>query len=452
MLHRPSPVFDRLYERIAALPVIDCHEHTMGPEHRAKNMDNTPELGDPLHALFTGYVASDGDSTNVPDRHKVFNLDLPLDERWPIAEEIWRRTEHTAYARVTKIILREVYGIEKLDRAALDVVRSHLENRNAIAFYNQTLDDANIHTVLTDVLGWYDFGAFLKGDLTFPDRWRVLISGLQFRVAARSAGGTQNFAAIQKVGEWAGGKHITSLAEYEEAMFEALKRGKERGAVGIKDQSAYNREIAYELVPRADAERLFNRVLTSPRYCLGWPEGRALDDYLFHHMCRCARDLDLPVQLHTGHMAGIRNDIAKTNAVHLTNVLELHQGVTFDLFHGNWPYLGEWLFLGKNYPNVTLDFCWLHIIDPDYAIEAMVRGVQTLPHTKIHGFGGDYGDVPEYAAAHLRIARENIAAAMTDLVERGWLEEDQAVQIAADWLFNNPNRTFKLGFDEVTVS
>ncbi|NLF00861.1 MAG: hypothetical protein GX601_07775, partial [Anaerolineales bacterium] len=111
--------------------------------------------------------------------------------------------------------------------------------------------------------------------------------------------------------------------------------------------------------------------------------------------------------------------------------------------------LGDLLFLGKNYPNVALDCCWLHIIDPEYASELLERSVFTMPHTKVHGFGGDYGDVPEYVAAHLRIARENIAGTLARLVERGWLTEEQALSLAADWLFNNPNRFFGLGFDEI---
>jgi hypothetical protein len=75
----------------------------------------------------------------------------------------------------------------------------------------------------------------------------------------------------------------------------------------------------------------------------------------------------------------------------------------------------------------------------------------TVPHTKVHGFGGDYGDFPEYVAAHLKIARSNIAATLCRLVERGWLTERQAVELAADWLFNNPNRFFRLGGKEYVV-
>jgi hypothetical protein len=37
-----------------------------------------------------------------------------------------------------------------------------------------------------------------------------------------------------------------------------------------------------------------------------------------------------------------------------------------------------------------------------------------------------------------------MASALTDLVERGWINEEEARRIAADWLFNNPNEFFKL--------
>jgi uncharacterized protein len=160
---------------------------------------------------------------------------------------------------------------------------------------------------------------------------------------------------------------------------------------------------------------------------------------------RFARELGFPVQLHTGALAGAYNRVDQANAAHLTGVLELHQQVRFDLFHGNWPYMGDLLYLGKNYPNVALDCCWLHILDPLYAKEMLTRAVVSMPHSKIHGFGGDFVDTPEYSAAHLTIARTVIAAALADLVNTGWLEETQALKVAADWLFNNPNTFFGLG-------
>jgi len=440
MLFLRSPVYDRLYEQIAAMPVIDCHEHLQGPEAR-------PPYTEPIAALIQGYVFSDLQSAafGVPERDvlRLQDPEVPTDAKWPLFERLWRATEHTAYARVTKLVLRNVYGETELTRAALDRVAEKLTDQDEAAYF-RAIDKAGIRAMLVDVLGWLPKGleSFLDGTKTFSVKWRPLISlpGLHPT--------TLTGETIQWVGQLAD-RHITSLDEFLEAVFAVFQRCIERGVVGIKDQSAYNRTVSYDLTPRSDAERLFNVVLSDPRNSLGWPAGKPLNDYLFHQYMRFARDLGLPVQLHTGHMAGIRNRVDKTNAALLASVFELHRDVQFDVFHGNWPYMGDLLFLGKNYPNVALDCCWLHIIDPDYASELLERAVLTLPHTKVHGFGGDYGDVPEYVAGHLHIARENIAGTLARLVERGWLSEKEALSLAADWLFNNPNRTFRLGFAEI---
>ena len=440
MLYPRSPLFNRLYEQINAMPVIDCHEHLTGPEER-------PPYKEPIASLICGYMLSDLHSAafgiSDSDVARLEDQDVSTDEKWPLFEKLWHATEHTAYARVTKLVLKNVYGESELTRGALDRVAEKLADQTEEAYF-RTIDEAGIQVMLVDVLGWLPKGlsSFLDGKKTFPDKWRPMISlpGLHPT--------TMNWETINCYGSLAD-RHITSLDEYLDAVFIVFERCIERGAIGIKDQSAYERNLSYDLASKAEAEAQFNRVLADPRNSLGWPEGKPLNDYLFHQYMRFARDLDLPVQLHTGHMAGVYNRVDKTNAAYLASVLELHRDVRFDLFHGNWPYLGDLLFLGKNYPNVALDCCWLHIIDPDYASELLERSVLTLPHTKVHGFGGDYGDVPEFVAGHLQIARENIAGTLARLVKRGWLEEEEALSLAADWLFNNPNRFFKLGFEEI---
>ena len=139
------------------------------------------------------------------------------------------------------------------------------------------------------------------------------------------------------------------------------------GAVAFKDQSAYTRSLDYGNPSHAEAEAVFNWFMADATRSAAYPDGvKPLDDYLFHAFLRMARDLDLPVQLHTGHLAGLYGDITKANAVQLADLFLLHRDVRFDLFHANWPYGGEALFLVKNFPNVSLNFCWAHTIDPLY--------------------------------------------------------------------------------------
>jgi len=144
-------------------------------------------------------------------------------------------------------------------------------------------------------------------------------------------------------------------------------------------------------------------------------------------------------------MAGIRNGIVKTNAAGLTKLIELHRDVRFDLFHANWPYGGEFLFLGKNYPNVTLDFCWANIIDPVYCQNLFKQVLSAVPHGKVHGYGSDFGGSADRAWAHASIARDNIAIALSDMVEMAYLDLNEAKEVATAWLFGNANSFFRLG-------
>jgi len=426
----------RFLESIKEMPVIDTHDHLPAP-----SMYKAPK--EPISFLLRGYFVSDLLSAGLSpeDFQTLQNDEIPTEKKWPIFRRYWLRTEHTAYAREIKYIMR-VYGEEAVTLESLKRFGRKV-NRLSGDRYVEFLESLNIKAVLVNIL-WTpkDLKQFLKGEIELPDCFKPLIPLPVFHGQVRSFQAIQEIAGIID-------KRVTSLDEFLETVKEIFKCLKERGAIGIKDQSAYQRSIDFSPSAREEAERLFNKCLADPNSSLGWPEAKPLDDFLFHEYMRFARDLDLPVQIHTGHMAGIRNRVDKANAALFTQVLELHQDVKFDLFHGNWPYMGDILFLVKNYPNAYLDLCWVNIIDPIYSIELLERSVMTVPHKKVSGFGGDYV-APELIPAHLSLAQENIARALSNLISRGWLSESEALQIAADWLYNNPNELFKLDLKPYT--
>jgi hypothetical protein len=61
------------------------------------------------------------------------------------------------------------------------------------------------------------------------------------------------------------------------------------------------------------------------------------------------------------------------------------------------------------------------------------------------------GDSPMYSLAHLKLARQAIYSALYGLIQMGWIDENAAVRLAADWLYNNPNRFFDLGLTPITA-
>jgi hypothetical protein len=68
-----------------------------------------------------------------------------------------------------------------------------------------------------------------------------------------------------------------------------------------------------------------------------------------------------------------------------------------------------------------------------------------VPHGKIHGYGSDYKGNIERAWANAEITRENVAIALSDMVEMQYLDLDEAKEVAYAWLFGNANKFFRLG-------
>jgi hypothetical protein len=368
----------------------------------------------------------------------IQDKDRPLEERWPVFEKAWRRTRFTGYGMVTRRVLKRFYGEDVLTLEALYRIQDKLIDLTDEATFERLLEEANIVVRILDI--WPDVHKVLDGSLTLTPRGRLAISLPAYHQVCDYEDVQQKVAPL--------GRYVTTLDEYLEACYDIFKGHKAYGAVTFKDQSAYSRPIDYGNPTRAEAEAVFNWFMEDPRRHAAYPDGvRPLDDYLFHAFMRMARDLDLPVQIHTGHMAGIRNDIVKTNAAGLTRVIELHRDVRFDLFHANWPYNDALIYLGKNYPNVALDFCWTNIIDPVYSQRVFKQALSAVPHGKIHGYGSDYGGSPERAWAHAQIARDNVAIALSDMVAMQYLGLDEAKEVAYAWLFGNANAFFRLGID-----
>jgi hypothetical protein len=420
--------YDNLRAHLESVPLIDCHDHSS---------ELGPKPNDPIRAVIDWYMEADLESAvqNL-DVKLLFDAAKPLAERWPVLENAWKRTKYTGYGMVTRRALQHFYGEDDLSLEALQRIQGKLIDFSDPANYEDVLDQIGIRVRIADV--WFNAGA-LDGRLKLPPRSRLAISLPSYH-AIKSYADVQKNAEVLK-------RTITSLDEYIDACHEIFVCCKKFGAVCFKDQSAYERTLSFGNPTRSEAEAAFNWIMADPRRSLAYPDGnKPLGDYLFHQFMRMARDLDLPVQIHTGHMAGIWNDIVKTNAIGLSGLLELHRETRFDLFHANWPYSGELLYLGKNYPNVAIDFCWANMVDPIYCQQMFQQAISCMPHAKIHGYGSDLsGDTLCSAWAHAGLARDNIAIALSNLVEMEYLGLEDAQEIAWGWLFGNANEFFKLG-------
>ena len=435
-----SKYYTELLAYCESIPLIDCHDHStkLGPKYT-----------DPIQVIVGEYFLTDlASATSDAEAQTLLNHELPWTERWPILKKAWPRTCHTGFAQVTRRVLQKFYDETDVTLDALHRIHDKLLDLEDEATFEGILDEAKIVARLEDV--WPDVNKVLDKTYQLTPRGRLVIP-LPGYHNIRGYMDVQNRVAPL-------GRTVSTLDEYLDACCMIFAGFKAFGAVAFKDQSAYFRSLDYSNPTKAQAEEVFNWFMSDALRSASYPDGtKPLDDYLFHEFLRMARDLDLPVQLHTGHLAGLYGDITKANAVQLADLFLLHREVRFDLFHANWPYGGELLFLVKSFPNVALDFCWANIIDPVYCQNLMRQALSSVPHSKIHGFGSDFGGFGYHpgggyvdrAWAQAQIARENIAIALSDMVEREYLGLPDAKRVARAWLFDNPNAFYQLDLAEV---
>jgi predicted TIM-barrel fold metal-dependent hydrolase len=422
-----SAHFDELRSRLATQPLVDCHEHII---RRERSSD--------ILSLISNYYLENDFASAVGDTGAAMIADtsLPFDTRWEVFERAWKACRSTSYGMSTRRGLARLFGTDEVTRENVEKWREKLPDFSSADQFDPWIKDARIAASISD--------NFMEPADVWGGSWEKL-PWQHLAISLPSFHSITTREDLYKY-ERPADRCVTSLDEYIQLCGEYFERWVTIGAVAFKDQSAYTRSLAYELPARSDAERVFNAILADERYRTEYdPYSNPLSDYLFHEFLRLARDMHLPVQLHTGHMAGSRNDVAKANAAGLRSILEVHRDVRFDLFHGNWPYMGDLLFLAKNYENVAIDMCWATAIDPIYSKELLKRAVVTVPCTKIHAFGSDVGGtVPHMVWAYAELARDVIASALSELIDEEHLSTEEAVGIGRLWCDENPRAFFRL--------
>ena len=254
-------------------------------------------------------------------------------------------------------------------------------------------------------------------------------------------------AGLQRL-EQASGVSVTSLAGLKKAMETSFEQGLAAGMIAVKSTMAYERNLRFEEVSEADAARTFESLISGR--VKAPPEGferqqnrpfRQMEDHMYHYLISLVKEHRLPMQIHTGLHAGNGNFIQNSNPADLTNILFLYPDVQFDLFHIGYPYQGEISVLAKSFPNVNADFCWMHIVSPHAARQALHTMLDMVPASKIFGFGGDYR-YPELSYAHLVMARRNIAQVLAERVEARNITETEATELGRWMLVDNPARLY----------
>jgi hypothetical protein len=421
-----SSVWKSLREHAARMTIFDTHEHLWHEDARLQRKVD-------FFLLFSHYTDSDLVTAGMSPQavRELQNPDIPLEKRWRDFAPYWPYARTTGYGRCMLIAARDLYGIEDINEQTYPLLSERISAANRPGWFETVMKEkARIELSVLDDLTT-EHGEPLKPEPKF------------FKIVTRfdyivMAGQRNDLSHIEKVTD----VDINNLSDLERALERAVENGLRQGLAGIKCALAYERTLQFEEATRADAERAFEKIFGPRTSAPPDPQARKLlQDYMLHKVIQQAAEHHLPVQIHTGLQAGNSNHIAWTNPSHLSDLLDQYQQVRFDLFHGGYPYCGEFATLGKNLPNVYPDLCWLHIIAPGVAKRLLHELIETVPANKIMGYGGDFFHV-EGAYAHAQMARAVTAEVLAEKVEEGYLKEEEAAPLLQRILYQNGKELF----------
>jgi hypothetical protein len=420
--------YTTIRDQIEQTPFVDTHEHLIEESMRLRG-----QVGDRLFLcndwayLFSHYLDSDLISAGMPkeDHKRFLSPDVPTEEKYRLVAPWWERTKHTGYAQAIRYTLKGLYGEEDLTETSVHRIAEKFQEMVRPGFYAHILrEKANLEHCQVNSLQ----RIFMESEQ--PDLLRQDLS-----IVALSTGLNRAQVEVES------GKNADTLEGWLEVIdWHFATYGPQ--AVAVKNQSAYSRRLDYDRATQEQADPLFARHAQGAK--LSPEESKTLQDFLMRYCIRKATEQGLPVKLHTGYYAGYGGmplHRVRQNASDLCPLLQDFPDTRFVLMHIGYPYQDEFIALAKHYPNVSIDLCWAWIINPAAGVRFVKEFLMAAPANKLFTFGGDYIPV-EPIYGHSCIARRGLAQALTELVEEGWIAQEETPALIERLMRGNANETF----------
>jgi len=396
-----------LIEAMEKFEIIDAHEHLPPEQSRTE----TPV---DVFTLFSHYTRGDLAVAGMSEAQyeSLFNQDMPLERRWETFRPYWEQIRWGSYAKAALLAAKKFYGFGDINEDTYRPLSEAMREANTPGIYERVLGNAcNIKTALTQC-GMTDLGS----PLLTP------VMPMVYEMETWEDVSRPSFAPEATV---------RSLDDYVDALRSYIVRVQAEGAVGLKMKSN-----PYGEPNREEALGAFDRLSKGASL----PEANPLRDYVVDQAIAFATERDMVIAVHTGYWG----DFRELDPLHMIPLLQRHPETRFDIYHLGYPWVRESLMLGKGFPNVWLNFCWTHIISQHFAADALDEAVDLVPMNKIIAFGGDYGVPVEKIYGHLAMAREDIAAVLARRIRAGQMTEEQALELARKWFWDNPKELYKL--------
>ena len=406
-------LFEALHNRIAALPAIDCHEHTFLPDAR-------PQPVDLWAVLRNSDVGDDLISAGMPATSRA-TLD------WEQAAPYLPSVTNTGFYRSLLLAFQNLFGFDDSELTASNwlPLSERIQAANTRPdWYAEVLQrQSDIRLILRvqgDEVDPYALEREFFAPLIIFDEWIFTTAPAQREILAHKVNGS-----------------ASTLANYLNALDAAFDRAKMRGAAGVKSMLAYRRSLAHVQPTEEEAGRLFRQKTLSTS------ETKILQDFMAHAVAERAGVFGLPYQLHVGYGSWQGNITRQANPLLLNPLIEAHRQTQFVLLHGGYPFIGEMGTLAKNHPNVTIECGWLAYIAPAAYRRALSEWLDSVPANKLLAFSADCLHI-EQTYGTLLLTRRLLAQMLAEKIENDDWDEALANSVAQRLMVRNAVDLYQL--------
>jgi glucuronate isomerase len=240
------------------------------------------------------------------------------------------------------------------------------------------------------------------------------------------------------------GQSVYEVGELKKAISELLGSAKRQGAVAVG--AAFEPQIDFVPGDRESAGSVLSLALLGQK--ITREDRKAIRSYVLDIVLNCCAEYELPFQL----MLGVRHVQASdraitgyesTSAAMYADLFRRHSETTFDVFVSDATICHELLVLARNYANVLLSGAWWYLQFPSSIRRILRDRIEMLPMTKSCTFISDAHCV-EWVYGRARLVRKELALTLSQLVSEGYLSFETSLEIARNYLQDNPKRVYKI--------
>ncbi len=425
-----SAVYNQLRKHADQIKVVDTHEHQFMLKKTEDFSADFPYI------VRSSYLIADIWSAGIiyhnPDDYDVTNIDTI----WDLYGKYLDYTRSTSYYGHLLRGFKKLYNLK--DNSFTKENTSELSKKIAANYKNypewfdRAFKKAGYEVMFVHQI-WDPYNVDLD------ERYFALVFDINGPVslASHKPGKGEIPLFVYKEAHDAG-YEINSLDDYLVFCDFLFKRNIENRAVCLKNSMAYTRTLHFEEVPYKEAAVLFEKNSSE----LTDSEAKKLEDFVFHWFIKKAIEYDLPIQIHTGYLAGNGNVLENGHPLKLNHLFLKYPDAKFVLFHGGFPWTTEFAALGKMFRNVYLDLVWLPQISREEAVRTLEVILDCVPYNKIF-WGGDCKFIEE-SVGSLEYGKDIVSEVLARRVNKGLLSKDVAYEIIDRIFRENAIEVFKL--------